>query len=176
MGCGWIVKGPYTTNCQCVKGASIRNNILKIIDSLSRQYAGILPYVMLQPRVPNPREARVILFDGAAQYIAYDHHRPSNSSALKASESKLFAFAEDAVRKLKKSCPWAILDGLVRVDIFEVQVGPNEYRLYVNEYESLEASYKISKNSQHYKECKVRVSLQEYWRKLLELLVVGGER
>jgi len=46
-------------------------------------------------------------------------------------------FAEDAIQMLKAACPEAIVDGLVRVDIFEMSDG----RLVVNEFESFEALF-----------------------------------
>jgi hypothetical protein len=46
-------------------------------------------------------------------------------------------FAEDAIQMLKATCPEAIVDGLVRVDIFETSDG----RLVVNEFESFEALF-----------------------------------
>ena len=62
----------------------------------------------------------------------------------------------DYARFCLTQCPWMIVDGLMRVDVFEAQDG----RLVVNEFESLEAqyeAYKIELNGEMIK------NLENYW-------------
>ena len=97
---------------------------------------------------------QVTLFDGVFQYVNSKPKSPPQSKVYsKYPHTRLMKFAEEAVVELKRACSSAIIDGLVRVDIFETQMG----KLVVNEFESLEACY------YHNNESEVCAKLVEYW-------------
>ena len=135
-GIGWILKMPYSTNREF-------NHFCKDIDQIedklglaNRRYHHIMPYIMLQSRMINPKEVKVVCINGKAQYIAYNANN-SGRAISKKPNLEIFAFAERAIAELSARCVGAITNGLVRVDIFQAKSG--EYK--VNEFESLEASY-----------------------------------
>ena len=48
-GCGWVVKGPFTTNSQCIKFVHSFDEMKVAMCPLSKKYFGNLPYLMIQP-------------------------------------------------------------------------------------------------------------------------------
>lgn len=128
------------------------------------QYLGQLPYMLLQPRLKNSKECRVVCLKRKAQYIADIN---VGSAGLKFGESKdIMKFAERAVNTLRKNCPQSITDGLVRVDVMSFSDG----RFVVNEFESLEANF----NSKvHGNELKVNTFLMEYWSQKINTSMIN---
>ena len=87
----------------------------------------------------NRKEYKVVVLNMKPVFIAYN---PKCSGAQRKSFSKkpherLFNFAKLAVERLKEKCSHSIVDGLVRVDIFQNE----NQELVVNEFESLDANY-----------------------------------
>jgi hypothetical protein len=74
-------------------------------------------------------------------------------------------FANIALLKFRAAIPFAITDGLFRIDIFQTASG----KMVVNEFESLDASYEsktIGADEATYQ------FLQNYWLVKIESLVV----
>lgn len=69
------------------------------------------------------------------------------------------AFAEAVCVKVRERCPYAITDGLLRVDIMVRDDGV----MVVNELESLEATYNEDIN--------INIALKFYWYLILRTLV-----
>lgn len=84
----------------------------------------------------NAREYKCVLFNGRRQYLAHNCARIGTSFS-DYPHHDIFDFAELAVNTLAAEVPAAILDSLVRVDIFRRQNGS----LVVNEFESFEADH-----------------------------------
>jgi hypothetical protein len=108
-----------------------------------------IPYTMMQPRMHCRTEVKVACFNGTAMYIAKTLYDGPGIGT----QAEMLEFAERAIRDLKSACPDAIVDGLVRVDIFKTKTG----KLVVNEFESLEADYS------HSKEGDLSTMLSLYW-------------
>ena len=87
----------------------------------------------------NAREYKCVLFNGRRQYLAHNCSRLGTSYSEYPHEA-IFEFAELAVQRLSTEVPAAILDSLVRVDIFRRKNGS----LVVNEFESFEADHHTS--------------------------------
>jgi hypothetical protein len=166
-GCGWVLKAPFTTNCQFIRFCKDKVAIANVIGLATEKYLYILPYVMLQACMKNRKEYKVVVINQKALYLA-NHHRKVGTSYSKYPHTALLNFAENAVASLKLNCPSTITDGLVRVDIFK-----NAYdKLVVNEFESLEACYYNKKDSSFNSEADVSTFLREnYWKNKLEEFV-----
>lgn len=123
-----------------------------------------MTYVMLQPKMANRREEKVIVINGTAVHIADKAMNPCGGGFKYAEPKQLFEFAEESVRLLKSRVPSFLCDGLIRVDIFCNAMG----KLMVNEFESLEATHYIPN---HTNECRVVRALANYWIKVLNKCV-----
>ena len=165
----WIVKGPYTTHGNdrwIMRTSKIFKSLEYAVDEIicilenktitgisDVDLHGILPYVMLQPHMDNVKEKKVVVLNGKAAYIAQSSH---TGKQFTKSNEEVMIFAENAVQHLKEACPSAIIDYLVRVDIFQNKDG----ELKVNEFESVEANYNGADNK---KNCVASNFLYKYW-------------
>jgi hypothetical protein len=78
---------------------------------------------------------------------------------------EILDFAEIAIQILNRNCPQSITDGIVRVDIMEMQ----NKKMFVNEFESLEADY----HSDGLNEAKVNSFLVDYWTQKLDNYLIN---
>jgi hypothetical protein len=175
-GRGWVLKAPFVTNSMhFMYFISSPEEVLWRLEMTSKaifedKECYEIPYMMLQPRMLNRKEYKVVLLNGQRSHIA---PLPSSHKECKAysksPHTRLFEFAETAVKLLADAQPHAILDGLVRVDIFETQekesyVDANgiiglRNRWVVNEFESIEAQF----TSTATKDALVLNFLHNYW-------------
>jgi hypothetical protein len=99
---------------------------------------------MIQPRLSNRKEYKVVVLNGKASHIipqcANGVTCPGKAFTFATETTDLFRFAEMAVHCLSKQCPASLIAGLIRVDIMETLAG----NLIVNEFESLEAVFEPS--------------------------------
>jgi hypothetical protein len=79
----------------------------------------------------------------------------------------LLAFANTALEKLLSTVPYAITDGLFRVDIFQTISG----QLVVNEFESLEADFGCKASGSTDFEAFAWTFLSNYWSQKIESLI-----
>jgi hypothetical protein len=172
---GWIVKLPYTTNGRpwCCDGVQ---DIIDAISSYStRVFSGEIidiPYAMIQAKMANNYEAKVVCFNMTPMYISKRKRGYGQSIAKgKIGTHALLAFAGEALNLLHERCPAALLDGLVRVDIFRTCQARGS-RFVVNEFESLEADYSGSGNN----EAAMDSCLTEYWTNVISKLVIAKSR
>jgi hypothetical protein len=114
----------------------------------------IVPYALIQPRLRNRIEYKVVLNNGVALFC---WKRGSVGKSFSSSpHDQLFKFAEEALKLLKRNCPATIHDGLIRVDVMIADDG----RPIVNEFESFEACYFTTKSEL---EAQVYTFLEHYW-------------
>ena len=167
--CGWVIKAPFTTNCESVRFPKTFDSMKKYMRALSRTYYGNIPYLMIQPCMYNRREYKVVALNGKPLYvanIATGSNKVSKPGINKAfgSTNRLLEFAGEAIEQLLSNAPFAITDGLMRVDIFEDATGC----MVVNEFESLDASYCSTTQW----EMTTRTFLTKYWEtKIVDLLI-----
>ena len=160
-GCGWVVKGPFTTNSQCIKFVHSFDEMKVSMCTLSKKYFGNLPYLMIQPCMYNRKEYKVVVLNNTPLFkaaISTGSHSKSKYGINKAfaEEEELLQFAQTALERFRAAAPFAITDGLFRVDIFQTVTG----KMVVNEFESLDAEYQSStsgKNEATYS------FLEKYW-------------
>lgn len=163
--CGWVIKAPFTTNCESVRFPKTFNEMQKYMRSLSRKYVGHLPNLMIQVKIVvlnNQPMYRAGISTGSNNKSKNGIHKAFSST----SDDELLAFASEALAKFRETAPYAVTDGLFRVDIFQTIAG----QLVVNEFESLDAGYvSVSKNSLGVDYQSLTCAfLQAYWEKKIE--------
>ena len=90
---------------------------------------------MVQATMANKKEYKVVLFKGEARYISKSS---TNKKGIAfSSKPELMNFAMEALKEFASACPNALVDSLMRVDIFQTMTG----KLVANELESLEADH-----------------------------------
>ena len=168
-GCDWVVKLPFVTN-QIVKGIKTKEDVFKKLAMIfTHDGRGIYHYAMIQPCMRNRKEYKVVYIP--SKNIIYVSSLSSSCGNGKKAfsfgdHSSLFAFVKTAVHSFQVECPYAICDGLFRVDVFMNQSN----QLVVNEFESLEATYYSSREKD---QTSVTSFLKDYWlSKLASLDIV----
>ncbi len=174
---GWMLKSPFTTNSLGFKeriamepvsrkrwrdedptkislGGAVRNALTAASNRSSPP-----PYLMMQPYMANNAESKMVMFDGAPLYL----YGMCSSRRVNVDFAELDVFCRAAVERLRAACPYAITDGLLRVDVFRNKAG----QLVVNEFESLEADH--GPRSQHAGErpAQLQVSMEEYYAAII---------
>ena len=162
VGCGWVVKGPYTT---CTKYCRTFSSVLKTLYSMSRTYYYHLPYMLLQARMCNKRECKILCLNGEPQYVVKCAVLGSSISVEPHNEA--FTFAAHAVDLLRSRLSFALTSGVVRVDLFKNRAG----YFVVNEFESLDAADYPSTKGGCDDESKVSFWLGTYYTNILNELV-----
>ena len=107
---------------------------------------------MIQPCMMNRKEYKVVLLNKIAISVT-----SVGKGASFGYKELLFQWAQDAVKLLEQSCPDALLDGLIRVDIFCNAQG--EWK--VNEFEGFEAGF--WSKAEPYNDLVVQKFLIAYW-------------
>jgi len=162
-GCGWVVKPPFVT---CGTHFKVFQCQLKLLEHLENFFMDdvdcIFPYTMIQPCMSNRKEYKVIYIPSKSiQYIVSRSARcGSGVSYSVRPHTRLFDFVRRACNVFRERCPYAITDGLFRVDVFQTRMG----ELVVNEFESLDAAYYGGGRDISFH---VTNFLFEYWLKLL---------
>lgn len=175
-GLGMVVKAPFVTNGKhyLTTGIKTAESIVENIESVSEQFGKVgcypVPYVMVQPCMINRLEKKIVCVGG--QYCYTLHPQCGKLGREYRYEGDMEAryaeIAEDTIYRLKKSLPECVLDGLVRVDIFETSRNDeNGVPIWVvNEVESLEAIFECPDAT---KLAGVQRKLTQYW-----VAVIGG--
>lgn len=161
------MKLPFVTNKMGFKFVRTVEEVLSGIASHFREYGNSLPYTMLQPRLLNMKEYKIVLTNGAFAHV--NKNASHGKAFMKTPEQKMqiISFAEDAVNILKSRCRAAITDGLIRVDIMQTCRG----HYVVNEIESLEANYWSNAGlGAIAEESRVHAFLDNYWLDKLHCL------
>jgi hypothetical protein len=116
---------------------------------------------------------KVVCLEGEAKYVQKKKKGSKPSSFQHVNDEDVLAFATMAINELKRACPRALIDGLTRVDIFQLPDG----KLVVNEFESLEADFQNGRSES----MATVVFLEEYWLNtvnacIAEVVVKAKER
>ena len=169
-GCGWVIKGPFTTNSQCIKFVHSIGGMVNAMRLLSNRFFGHLPYLMIQPCMHNRKECKVVVLNNSPVYqagISTGGNSKSKNGVRRsfADFEELQQFANQAIAQLRLAAPFAITDGLFRVDIFQTAAG----KMVVNEIESLDAEYQSSISGRAEA---VYTFLEKYWCHKIEAFCV----
>ena len=112
--CGWVIKAPFTTNNECVKYAKSFERILYFLRACA----------MIQACMHNKKEYKVVVLGGqpaCVASVAGSGNKRSADGTNKAfsTNDALLEFSRQAVERFRRNVPFAIVDGLFRVDIFK---------------------------------------------------------
>lgn len=120
------------------------DDVFAAVSKACEDLFGSIPYVMIQAKMFNRREHKVICWNGEPQFVCSFANQGSllskggvNRSFTKPPHTELFLFVRAAIARVKSACPALMIDGLFRVDVFKTVDG----RMVVNEFESLEANF-----------------------------------
>lgn len=165
------MKLPYVTNGEGMRwgDAPAIQEFGMALNSHIKKYGDIIPYTMLQPRMENRKEYKLVFFNGEFQYFASINRYNVGEAFLKTKEQKekCKLFASEAIKAFRLTYPFAILDGLVRVDVFRRIDGSYA----VNEFESLDACTASAGVGGMDRQLRLRGKLIEYWtQKLTECI------
>ncbi len=122
-----------------------------------------IPYLMLQIRVENNTEVKLVFFNKKFCHCA---NLPKTAKSLPSySTEAIVQFCYEVLESLVPFEDIFILDGLVRIDVFESDDG----KLMVNELESLEADFVSSDISEV---INVENMMKQYWKdKIFESMI-----
>jgi len=143
---GWVLKAPFTQNSNLfyVRYFKTVAELADMIESchvkVSNRFnsLGIRPcdrlsYLIMQPCVPKKSEEKVICIGD----LTYSSSHAKSGLKGKHTADQLFAFARTAIQELQENTNNSFCDECIcRVDMFSV-----DGRLYVNEFENLQAQY-----------------------------------
>ena len=172
-GTTFIMKAPFVTN-RLHYHSRILYNISDIIQHLCtvnrKMYitkeSFIIPYIMLQVKVACNNEVKVIFLDGEFNHIMSANISNVVKSLPSFDKQQIIKFAADALECVSHHNQY-ILDGLVRVDIFENDASKT---MVVNELESLEATF-YAVNQLEINNC--HAFLLSYWEEKILLSVTN---
>jgi hypothetical protein len=143
-GTTFIMKAPFVTNRLHYHSGVLRNisEVILHLCSVNRKMyitkeCFVIPYIMLQVRVACNNEVKVIFLDGKFNHIMSANISNVVKSLPSFDKQQIIKFAADALECVSHHNQY-ILDGLVRVDIFENNASKT---MVVNELESLEATF-----------------------------------
>ena len=166
-GDGWVVKHPFVTMREGLQWSRTPDHVLRNLAISTAKFGGRIPYTMVQPRLTNRKEYKVVVLNGVASHIIPQcaNGISCEGSAFRcASAGDVMKFAEMAVLCLSRHCPGSQADGLIRVDVMETKHG----NLIVNEFESLEAVYETPHNAGAEVEGHLKLFLMAYWVRKVE--------
>jgi hypothetical protein len=131
---------------------------------------GYIPSALIQPEIPENAEVKVICFNGKAEFRNNIKKSKDGRSPFNRAKNRVyFDFAEHVIATLRRLCPSAILDQVVRVDMFGFRSLPG--RFIVNELEGYESA-KWGNGLKAGDHCgRVLVLTQQYWKMLLFQLI-----
>jgi len=171
---GFIMKAPFVQNQNGFRSVffntleELEARVLdcykkdaKHIGKLHVRVADVFPYLIIQPRMIDTSESKVILLGGEARYIHTTVKRGiTGTKPGKISQEQLFEFVQKAWLALTNETDGAFLgDGLCRVDCFRTAQG----NIVVNEFENLDANF----SGPSIYECATPTFLRQYFITLL---------
>jgi len=164
---GWVVKHPFVTMREGLKWSRTQDNVLQCLAISTAKFGGRIPYTMIQPRLINRKEYKVVVLDGEASHIIPQCANGITCEGVAFTHSStmdVMRFAEIAVMCLSKRCIGSQTSGLIRVDVMETR----DKNLIVNEFESLEAVFETPLNAGAEVESHLKLFLLTYWVRVVE--------
>lgn len=173
---GWYLKVPFTANNLAYSGRrcnSYQIILMELEAAIKNNLKSVFPYLLLQPKVPNAKEYKVIMHNGTCKYF----HQIGKSKYFTPKVGsptyiEVMEFAKKVYDELASRSTSVILTGLVRIDIMRaestkiIQEGSKSSRLVVNEVEGIDSNYSSS-NSQF--QVMTQNFLQQHWAEIVNL-------
>ena len=180
-GDGWVVKLPFVTHSEGIGYPKSYDSLIERFIFLMKNFSHRVLSCMVQPKLCNRMENRVLVKAGRAAYHVGVKIGVSKQFAQAFMISKIDdvltifnqggrkvqfkcekernQFAEDAVTQLGQICSGAVVDFVMQVDIMCLKSG----QMVVNEFDSLEANYVGYRDE----EMATQDFYISYWTKLL---------
>jgi len=139
------------------------------MDKIEIQYNDLsdsIPYTMIQPTMRNKKEYKVVLFNREPKYVAHNANLMGTGFS-RYPHHEIMNFAAHALNEFSLACPFAMVNSLMRVDIFQNKSN----KLVVNEFESLEADHHSNYGTQ--RKDAVDFQVKDYYERVLSDLVDG---
>ena len=168
-GSGWFIKVPYTANglsYYCRSYLTCSDILEEINRTLKIGLKNMFPYLILQPTVPDPKEYKVIIYNGICQYFHQRGRSCLKCPKLGTEEAvEVMAFAKEVYEELAFRTKRIILNGLMRIDIMRVRTKWDQKGfLKVNEVEGIDSAYGAPN---HHLEIKTQDFLKQFWYNLI---------
>ena len=146
-GIGWVIKLPFVTMREGMIFAAKRVDVFRGLELVAFKYGSRVPYAMIQPRLVNRKEYKVIIYNGRASHILPQKANGTSAHGVAFSRHPnhdVLKFAESIVSFLDHVCPGAMTNYLLRVDVMQKSTG----NMIVNELESFEAAYESANGAE----------------------------
>ena len=65
---GWVVKLPFITHCEGIDFVKTFDGIMERFEYLMKNFSCRIPYAMVQPKLRNRKEYRIVVRKGRAEY------------------------------------------------------------------------------------------------------------
>ena len=166
-----MCKLPFTTNAKhnsTVKYAVGYAGILDMLKQFQKNVniGGYITYAMIQPRIPDNAEAKIICFNGKARFRNKNKKGDNGRSPFRGVKDKdLFDFAEHVIAVLRRVCPELIADQVLRIDIFGFRGRPGVF--IVNEIEGYEAQRTATGVKAGLQIAELQADVENYWYTIL---------
>jgi hypothetical protein len=159
-GAGWVVKLPYTTNGEGVNFCPTVENVLSTLKELKDKFGDLIDYCMVQPRLINRYEHKLVYFDGVFFQHAHNHvPLQSYESWEFGTEEEIKSFCCQIIEQLKKTYPDFLLQPMLRIDVMQTRDG----KLVVNEMESLDALTSAKGRGGEKGDLNLNSMLRQFW-------------
>jgi hypothetical protein len=171
----FVCKLPFTTNGRhnsTVKYCVGYDGILEMLTQFQNNanIGGYIMYAMIQPKIPDNTEAKIICFNGKAVFRNLNKKSSNGRSPFGGvKDEAIFHFAEHVISILRSVCPELITEQVLRVDIFGFRNRPGVY--IVNEIEGYEAQRTAKGAKAGVKVGKLATDVEDYWYNVLCELV-----
>ena len=171
----FVCKLPFTTNGKhnsTVKRCVGYHGILKMLGQFVRNknIAGYITYAMIQPRIRENAEAKIVCFNGIPKFRNPNKKGDDGRSPFgEVGDEDLFKFARHVIDILRKVCPELISDQVLRIDIFGFRNYPGMF--IVNEIEGYEAQRTGTGTQAGEKSSQLLGNVEDYWYNILCELV-----
>ena len=168
----FVVKLPFSTGglqrSFCKNVAGIFRAIRRFVNK--DNIGGYVPYAIIQPEIKDNAEAKVVCFNGKAEYLEKIKKSKTGRSPFGGvAEQTLFDFAEHVISCLTKSCPALCTRQVLRVDIFGFKDYPGEF--ICNEVEGYEAQRCGTGTTAGDRESRLSSKVVAYWDTVLTELI-----
>jgi hypothetical protein len=166
----FVVKLSQSTGSSCRKYARGISGIRKAVQEFMNndRIFGYYSTAVIQPRVPDNTEVKVICFNGEPRFCNPRKNQGRKSPFKHAPDQVFFDFAQRVIKELREIAPHLIANQVLRVDIFGIRDTDDNLSLFVNEIEGYEACAWGKGADAHKHLCQMAEDLTQSWFNLVD--------